>query len=331
MLLRRRGFTLIEILVVMAIILVLVGLLATGLGTAREKAKSKSSKALIGRVKVALESYFSEFRDYPPDGYDQEPGWTYTGSAPNFVGVNVGTPGIQQRPMRGTAALMYFLCRPLVKVTWMGPDQTDERNRVLTPVGPFLTLDAACFSRGRGDEGAEGDDLSRFDPGFVWAGGGRATQFWDNAPYRYFTVEIIDAYYRPLCYDKVKVNNAVYFQPTRFHRPSTGSVTVGMGPGAHPDQLFLPTISTTDDEERVCPRNGGADHDLAVEGNDGDRWQIAVDPRFQSGKAAPDGCLLSPTAPAAGLLEPKNVGGYDLWSYGRSYTNPRDDITSWGD
>jgi prepilin-type N-terminal cleavage/methylation domain-containing protein len=326
--LRRRGFTLIEILVVMAIILTLVGLLATGLGSAREKAKSKSSKALIGRVQTALESYFSEFRDYPPDGYDVEPGWTYTANE----GVKVGTQGVQQRAMRGTAALMYFLCRPLVKITYMG-DPSDPRNKVLTPVGPFLQLDAACYSRGRGDEGSN-DDLSRFDPGFVWAGGGRATQFWDTAPYQYKTVEIIDAYYRPLCYDKVKVNNGIYFQPTRFHDPQGSASTTGSsGANAHPDQSFLATISCLDDEEQVCPRINGANHDLATASNDasGTRWRIAVDPRFRPGQSAPDGCCPNTNPGSTTSHAPRNIGGYDLWSYGRSYTNPRDDITSWGD
>ena len=322
---RRSGFTLIEILVVMAIVITLVALLASGLGTAREKAKNKSSKALIGRVKSALENYFSEFRDYPPDGYDGEPGWTYTGAPPNVTGINVGVP---PRSMRGTAALMYFLCRPLIKISYMGPDKTDPRNEVRSPVGPFLQLDGACYSRGRGDEGSS-DDLSRFDPSFVWTGGPRATQFWDS-PNNYKTVEIIDAYFRPLCYDKVKANTAVYFQPDRFHSPSGASTTGAKGSGAHPDQEYLQTISTLDDEELICPKINGEDHDAFVRAmNEGARYTYAIDPRFLPGKAASDGCCPGQGAATNLTHGPRNVGGYDLWSYGRSYTNPRDDITSW--
>lgn len=314
-----RGFTLIELLVVLAIILVLVGLLAAGLSSAKTKAKEKSTRALIGRVQMALESYFSEFRDYPPDGYDLEvPGTT-------VEGVPLGSP---PRRLKGTAALMYFLCRPLVKVNYMGsPNQpVDDRNYRFTPVGPFMTMTGTGnYSRGRGSD--DPADLV-FDPGFVWTGGPRATAFWD-APGNMRWCELTDSYYRPLCYDKVKTDGAKYFQPNRFHRLG-GSGAAGTGHLVHPDQDFMQNeMPVFDEEELVCPLDDPT-HNTTQPANTRYTWH--VDPRFKPGVAADDGCCPnSLTTGTATSHAPRNVGGYDLWSFGSSYTNPRDDITSWGE
>lgn len=322
--LRRRGFTLIELLVVLAIILILVALLAAGLGTAREKAKAKATRALIGQIQTALENYFSEFRDYPPDGYDVEVPGT------NTQGVPVGHP---PRNLKGTAALMYFLCRPLVKVTYMGTpvpgEVPDRRNYRYTTVGPFLTLaGTGNFTRGRDD-----DPEGPFDPAFVWAdpsggGGGKAHQFWVT---RQMTrCEITDAYFRPLCYDKVKANTPKYFQPDRFHYINVGTGVGGMGYNVHPDVDYLrDQMPVIDEDEFVCPTD---DPNHKTTAAPADRYKWSVDPRLKPDKVAPDGCC--PNNITRGTAEthaPRNVGGYDLWSYGRSYTNPRDDITSWGE
>lgn len=319
---RRSGFTLIELLVVLAIILTLVGLLAAGLGTAREKAKSKATRALIGQIQTALENYFSEFRDYPPDGYDIEVAGT------NNQGVPVGHP---PRRLRGTAALMYYLCRPLVKVTYMGPpnETLDKRNWRYTPVGPFLTMTGTGnYSRGRAD-----DPQGAFDPAFVWAdpsggGGGKAQEFWVTR--EMFKTEITDGYYRPLCYDKVKTDQSKYFQPNRFHNINASGTGGSVGYNVHPDTEYLQNeMPVLDDDEFICPND---DPNHMATSAAADRYKWHVDPRFKPGQAAPDGC--SPNSLTQGTSNshaPRNVGGYDLWSYGRSYTNPRDDITSWGE
>jgi prepilin-type N-terminal cleavage/methylation domain-containing protein len=318
---RRAGFTLIEVLVVMAIILTLVALLAAGLNSAKKSAKQKATRALIGRIQSALENYFSDFRDYPPDGYDGTP-------LPPAAGVGVGYGVTPTRQMKGTALLMYYLCRPLVKLTYMGdptdPSGIDIRNYTYTPVGPYLKLGPENFSRGRGDGGT---DL--FNPGFVWAGGPAATAFWD-APGNMRLCEIIDAYYRPLCYDKVKTAAVANFQPNRFHSPTGGSATAGYGYLAHPDQDFLMNeASYLDDEELICPTK---DPNHECPNGAADRYKWSIDPRFKPGIAAPDGCCPnSLTSATASTHAPRNIGGYDLWSTGQSYTNPRDDITSWGE
>ncbi|MCO5171927.1 MAG: type II secretion system GspH family protein [Planctomycetes bacterium] len=317
---RARGFTLIEVLCVIAIIGILVALLAAGLNSAKTKAKDKATRALIGKVKTALENYFSEFRDYPPDGYDAEDGL-------NFVegqGVAVGYP---PRHMKGSALLMYYLCRPLVKVTNMGPpplpnETPDPRNMVFTPVGPFLLMSGASnYTRPRIGSGANDRP---FDPGFVWTGGANANQFWDP-PGNGRLCELIDGYYRPLCYDKVKTAGSKYFQPDRFH--NWGASAAGKGMRVHPDQDYLLNeMPIIDSEESICPTD---EHNRPLPLSN--PHQFHCDPRFRPG-FSPDGC--SPLSLSAGSNTshaPRNVGGYDLWSFGQSYTNPRDDITSWGE
>lgn len=331
---RRRAFTLIELLVVLAIIFILVALLAAGLGKARESAKSKASRALVGRLQVALENYHSEFRDYPPDGYDME------GTvAPTADGIPVGVPlsSGPPRKMKGTALLMYYLCRPLIKLTYMGApplpgEVRDERNVVSTSVGPFLTLNGSNYSRGRPD-----DDVTQetFDPGFVWTGpaGSRATQFWDTRKMR--VCEIIDGYGRPLCYDKVKTATLKYFQPDRFHNGVQGSVPSGKGTGAHSDVEYMSNeMPVFDDDESACP-TGDVTHGAPASLAAGQRYLWHQDPRFIVGPTsvrAADGC--NPSNKPLGTASshaPKNVGGYDLWSFGKSFTNTNDDITSWGE
>lgn len=60
------GFTLIEMLVVIAIIVILMALLLPVLGAARESAKKKATRALIDGITAGMERYFTEFDEYPP-------------------------------------------------------------------------------------------------------------------------------------------------------------------------------------------------------------------------------------------------------------------------
>jgi prepilin-type N-terminal cleavage/methylation domain-containing protein len=313
------GFTLIELLVVIMIILTLVALLGAGLGRARMSAKDKATRALIGKIKIALQNYHSEFRDFPPDGFDLEAPGTNNDGAP------VGAPiSGNQRRMKNTAILMYYLCRPVIKVTYMGdPSENDDRNRVRTPVGPFLELQPSNYSRGRGDSG--GGDMGVFEPNFVWAGT-RGGSFWDS-PNNYRLTEIIDAYGRPLNYDKVKTAGPKYFQPDRFHSQNlSASGTGGKGILVHPDQEYLSgSMYVLDD--RICEET-----DHGPSGTDETsfyRWH--PDPRVKPSKLASDGCFGVISSPDTSTHEPKSVGNYDLWSMGPSYTNSRDDITSWGE
>jgi prepilin-type N-terminal cleavage/methylation domain-containing protein len=86
-----RGFTLIEILTVIAIITILLSaFVVVGRGYS-DRARAHKTQGILERVEVALEAYRCEFGDYPPDGYD----YSVTTS--------------DGYPLRGSASLTYFL------------------------------------------------------------------------------------------------------------------------------------------------------------------------------------------------------------------------------
>ncbi|WP_372794029.1 type II secretion system protein [Pontiella sp.] len=62
----RRGFTLLELLVVMLIITVLLGISAAGYSMARQTAKESRARAEIERLRNALEEYRAARGAYPP-------------------------------------------------------------------------------------------------------------------------------------------------------------------------------------------------------------------------------------------------------------------------
>jgi prepilin-type N-terminal cleavage/methylation domain-containing protein len=77
----RRGFTVIELLVVVGIIAFLLALIGIIAARARMKARTSKTKALIKRVQMALDAYKTVHREYPggwgaatkdtwPDPYD---------------------------------------------------------------------------------------------------------------------------------------------------------------------------------------------------------------------------------------------------------------------
>lgn len=329
-----RRFTLIELLIALGIIILLTAILIMGLMGSKTKAQIRGTKGLIQKVKTAMQMYHAEFRDYPPDGYDDEPpplgvgtiGWTY-----NAQGVVVGSP---PRGVKGTASLLYFLCRPLIKITVLGADATDPRNIQRKMVGPFMTV----------------------DPGDVTKDTFNANQPWNDNTFwvtqGHINTELKDKFNRPLCYDKVKSYNPadpagtrnVYFQPNRFHVRGGGSGTLprGVGHFVHPDQDFVQnSMPLMEDDEPGCPNvgsGGGQDHSAGFTFSPANCLAIHTDPRFRSGATtlASDGCPL-PTingfVPGSDTSHSPQAqgGGYDLWSYGVSYVNCRDDICSWKD
>lgn len=115
---RERGFTLIEILVVIFIIAVLASLLLLGVQRYRQKAYIEGSRGTLSQVKSALEEYYGLYREYPPDGYD----------FPVFR----ETPTGGRAQIKGSACLIYFLALPSLQEYEVGTEKKyKEQDAVL--------------------------------------------------------------------------------------------------------------------------------------------------------------------------------------------------------
>lgn len=64
----RRGFTLVELLIVIAILGILAGLLAWGVNAARISILKQAQAFEVQSIATAVEAYRNKYGDYPPDG-----------------------------------------------------------------------------------------------------------------------------------------------------------------------------------------------------------------------------------------------------------------------
>lgn len=113
---RREGFTLVEIIVVMAILVMLFGLVAVSLSAYLGSAARSATIARISKLELFLDEYKSLTGDYPPDGIDS-PERTKDGV-----------------PLKGSACLYYYLSRPVVVQDNIGGRKIP---REYPPVGTF--------------------------------------------------------------------------------------------------------------------------------------------------------------------------------------------------
>ncbi len=65
---RKAGFTIVELLTVMSIIVILIGLLVPALNMAKQYAKKLKQMAMFHSIDAALELFNNEFDGYPPSG-----------------------------------------------------------------------------------------------------------------------------------------------------------------------------------------------------------------------------------------------------------------------
>jgi prepilin-type N-terminal cleavage/methylation domain-containing protein len=122
-----RGFTLIEVLATIAIMVTLMGLMIVGLGKYRQRAYLEGSRGVLESTRSALESYKTTYSRYPPDGFDYPVFW--------------GAGGTQQQ-IKGAQCLVYFLGLPTIRISEVGDDiRTEELN-------PFLDLTRDMLSGG---------------------------------------------------------------------------------------------------------------------------------------------------------------------------------------
>lgn len=90
---RIAGFTMVEVLMVVSIIILLASMLTVAVLSQRKKAAKQATQALFTRLEAAIDSYKELTGHYPADGFDTE------------VTNDEGTP------IRGSACLQYFLTR----------------------------------------------------------------------------------------------------------------------------------------------------------------------------------------------------------------------------
>lgn len=64
---KEQGFTLVELLIVMAIIAVLVGITIAGLGFAMRRSRNISRMSAMSNLDRAVSSYYSDNLEYPPN------------------------------------------------------------------------------------------------------------------------------------------------------------------------------------------------------------------------------------------------------------------------
>jgi type II secretory pathway pseudopilin PulG len=332
---RRRstsGFTMVELLVVMSIVMILAVFLIAGLWPQKDKAFRSNTMAMIEAIKGALDQYYSEFHDFPPDGYDDEPAWIRAGNK------TAGTVGLrlQIKPTDtphtyfGSGCLIFFLCYPQFNTYSIGADQgtPDPRNIRQTA----CNKGAAFLSTLKRENFSTAALYQDFDPSVSPSnttypyGGTDGAQNWANG-------EILDAYGFPIHYDKVHDvplnaadgnastgKNGIWFQPGRF----CGSPTGIHSDTAYYNQFVAGRVGLgVDVETSVCPTNGSAGAHIPGTG------LTHADPRAA---AQPDGCYIDnsnppwsdPTAP-----RPRNPGGYDIWAHGKAWANGITAITNW--
>lgn len=66
---RRRGFTLVEMLVVIGIIAILAGIAVPAISAVRTRSQVSATEAFFDQLGLAIEQYKTEFGDYPPSRF----------------------------------------------------------------------------------------------------------------------------------------------------------------------------------------------------------------------------------------------------------------------
>ena len=83
---KRRHFTLIEMLVVVAVIAILIGILIPTIGTVMQKVKQSQTKAVINSLRLAIKQYESTYGILPFTGTNADKSILYEpGTTPNPV------------------------------------------------------------------------------------------------------------------------------------------------------------------------------------------------------------------------------------------------------
>ncbi len=144
----KKGFTLIEILVVVAIIAILSSVVLIGLGPTRRAGRDARRVADLRQIQNALELYFNKCGYYP--GGVANPACGAAGGGDTYatmVTALIGTPtlGIANVPNDPNVGGTYFFADPAPGTTYvLGATMEDTNNPVLTQDIDGTVLGVAC-------------------------------------------------------------------------------------------------------------------------------------------------------------------------------------------
>ncbi|TSC60576.1 MAG: putative General secretion pathway protein GspG [Parcubacteria group bacterium LiPW_15] len=86
---RRKGFTLIEMLIVVAIIGILASVVVIGIGPAQQRARDSRRASDLKQIQTSLELFYNKNGKYPTGGTDAEMAWADFATAITTAGIGV--------------------------------------------------------------------------------------------------------------------------------------------------------------------------------------------------------------------------------------------------
>ena len=145
---KRTGFTIVELLTVMSIIIILIGILVPSLNMVRRYATDVKQRAQFHSIEAALELFKNEFEGYPDSAYKQyeldEGGSSYPGAA-RLCEAMVGGDFLGFHPSSrfrcDGAGSLTDLKNLYVETAWPGAGEWE--NNLRSRKGPYLQLERA--------------------------------------------------------------------------------------------------------------------------------------------------------------------------------------------
>jgi prepilin-type N-terminal cleavage/methylation domain-containing protein len=107
---QKKGFTLIEILIVVAIIAILASVVLVGLGPTQQAGRDARRISDLSEVQNGLELYYNKYGIYPGSaaGVAQSPGATWAALGTAIVGANVGVTTLPSDPSKGASYQYWY-------------------------------------------------------------------------------------------------------------------------------------------------------------------------------------------------------------------------------